>query len=104
MIVLRINNQNIICLVSLGRVERGAMVEWLEQLGYSAESRHKFVSSRLGFAKRQLENSLCQPSSKWVSFSNMGMIRQGKDRMGLCLSSSVPKILSDSNPHCPYGY
>ena len=28
------------------------------------------VSSRLGFAMRQLENSLCQPSSKWVPFSN----------------------------------
>ena len=26
--------------------------------------------SRLGFGMRRLENSLCQPSSKWVSFSN----------------------------------
>ena len=25
----------------------------------------KVVSSRLGFVMRQLENSLCQPSSKW---------------------------------------
>ena len=29
---------------------KGAMVEWLEQLDYGAESRRKVVSSRLGFA------------------------------------------------------
>ena len=28
------------------------------------------VTSRLGFAMRRLENSLCQPSSKWVPLSN----------------------------------
>ena len=28
------------------------------------------VSSRLGCAMRRLENSLCQPSRKWVPFSN----------------------------------
>ena len=28
------------------------------------------VSSRLGWAMRRLENSLCQPSRKWVPFSN----------------------------------
>ena len=44
------------------------MVEWLERLDYPAESRRKVVSSRLGFAI--LENSLCQPSSEWVPFSN----------------------------------
>ena len=38
--------------------------------GYGAESRRKVVSSRLRFAVRPLENSLCQPSSKWVPFSN----------------------------------
>ena len=47
--------------------------------------------------------NLCQPSSKWVPFSNKGRIRQRKDRDGLCLSSAVPKIQWDSNPHCPYG-
>ena len=37
---------------------RGAMVKWLEQLGYDAESSHKVVSSRLGFAIRPLEKFL----------------------------------------------
>ena len=50
------------------------MVEWLEWLGYDGESRRKDVSSRLGFAMPRLENSLCQPGSKLVSFSN---IREG---------------------------
>ena len=53
---------------------RGAVVEWLEQLDYGAESRLKVVSSRLGFAMRRLENSLCRPSSEWVPFSR---IREG---------------------------
>ena len=35
--------------------ERGAAVELLGWLGYGAESRHKVVSSRLGFAMRRLE-------------------------------------------------
>ena len=34
------------------------MVEWLERLDYGAESRREVVSSRLGFAMRQLEHSL----------------------------------------------
>ena len=68
------------------------MVEWLERLGYGAESRRKFVSSRLGFAMWRLENSLCQPSSKWVPFSNEGRLRQRKEKDGLRLSSAVPKI------------
>ena len=83
---------------------RGAVVEWLVRLGYGAESRRKVVSSRLGFAMRRLKNSLCQPSSKWVPFSNQGRIRQRKERDGLCLSSAVPRIQWDSNPHCPYSY
>ena len=37
---------------------RGAVVEWLERLGFGAESCRKVVSSRLGFAMRQLENFL----------------------------------------------
>ena len=50
------------------------------------------VSSRLGCAMRRLENSLCQPSRKWVPFLNKGRIRQRKERDGLRLSSAVPKI------------
>ena len=83
---------------------RGAVVEWLERLGYGAESRRKVVSSRLGFAMRRLENSICQPSSKWEPFSNQGKTWQRKERNGLRLSSAVSKIQWNSNPHCPYGY
>ena len=36
---------------------RGAVVEWLERLGYGAKSRRKVVNSSLGFAMRRLENS-----------------------------------------------
>ena len=43
---------------------------------------------------RRLEN--CQPSSKWVPFSNKGRIRQRKERNGICLSSAMPKIQWDS--------
>ena len=51
-------------------LEKCVVVEWLERLDYGAENRRKVVSSRLGFAMRRQENSLCQPSSKWVPFSN----------------------------------
>ena len=44
--------------------QRGAVVEWLERLGYGEESRRQVVSSRLGSSMRRLQNSLCQPSGK----------------------------------------
>ena len=75
------------------------MVEWLEQLDYGAESCCKVVSSRLGFAMRQLEN-FCS-SSKWVPLSNLGRLRQRNERDGLHLSSAVPKIQWDSTPTAP---
>ena len=74
--------------------KRGAVVEWLERRGYGAESRRKIVSSRLG-------NFLCQPSSKWVTFSNQGKIRQRKERDGLRPSFAVPMIQWDCNPTAP---
>ena len=37
----------------------GAVVEWLEQLCYGAESGLEVVSSMLEFVLRRLENSLC---------------------------------------------
>ena len=77
-----------------GRVVRAAWL-WHRKSPYR-------VSSRLGFAMRRLENSLCQPNSKWVPFSNKGRIRQRMERDGLRLSLAVPKIQWDSNPHCPY--
>ena len=59
-------------------------------------------SLRLGFAMQRLETSLCQPSSKWIPFSNLGRIRQQKEKDGRRLSSAVPKIQWESNPHHPY--
>ena len=41
---------------------------------------------------------------KMGTFFELGRIRQRKERDGLRLSSAVPKIQWDSNPHCPYGY
>ena len=76
-----------------------AVVEWLERLCYGAESRLKTVSSRLGFLTGRLENSFCQPSFKWVHFSNCGRLRQRKERDGFHLSSPVPKIQWGSNTH-----
>ena len=35
--------------------------------------------------------SVCQPSSKWYLFSNQGRIRQGKERVGLCLLLLCPR-------------
>ena len=49
------------------------VVKWLEQLGYGAESRRKRE-----FAMRQLENSLCQSSCKWVPFFELGKDKAAK--------------------------
>ena len=65
------------CLVSAGRL-------WCRE---SPE-----VRLSLDLAMRRLENSLCQTSSKWVSFPNQERIMQRKERDGLRLSSAVPKI------------
>ena len=78
------------------------MAEWLEQLGYGAESCWKVVSSNLPFTILGLENSVNQHI--WVPVSNQGKIRQQKERDGLRLSCAVLKIQWFSNPHCPYGY
>ena len=69
--------------------------------GYGAENRQKVVSSRLGFAIRLRKTFLCQPSSKWVTFSNQGKIRLRKGRDGLRLAFVVPMIQWDSNPTAP---
>ena len=82
---------------------KGAVVEWLEQLGYGAEKRRKVVSSMLGFAIRRLERSLCQLNSKWVPSSNQRRIRQQKEKDGICLSSAVPKIAPMSLRLLGYG-
>ena len=74
------------------------MTEWLDTLGYGAES-HTYES---GFGSRRMGNSLStqQPSG---TFSDQGMERQRKDRNGLKLSNAVPKILWATGPHCHYG-
>ena len=60
------------------------------------------MRSHQGFAIHPTTaNSLCQPSSKWIPFSNQGRIRQRKERDGLRLSSTVPQIQWVCNPHCP---
>ena len=43
---------------------------------------------------------LCQPSSKWVPFS-LGKDKRVKEEGWAPLSSAVPKIQWDTNPHCP---
>ena len=40
---------------------------------------------------------------KMGTFLELGKDKR-KERDGLRLSSAVPKIQWDSNPHCPYGY
>ena len=84
--------------------KRGAVVERLERRGYSTDSRRKVVSSRLGFAIRLRKNFLGQPSSKWVTFSNQGKIRQRKGQDGLRLSFAMPMIQWDSNPTAPTAF
>ena len=44
------------------------MVEWLEWLGYGAESRRKVMSSRLGFAMQRLENSVNPAVNRYLFF------------------------------------
>ena len=75
-----------------GRVVRAARL-WCRKSPYR-------VSSRLGCAMRLSVN----PAVNGYLFSNKGRIRQRKERDGLHLSSAVPKIQWDSNPHFPYGY
>ena len=57
------------------------------------------MSSRLGLAIRRLENSLYQPSSERVPFSNRRRIKQRKERDELRLSFAVPKIQQVTDLH-----
>ena len=41
---------------------------------------------------------------KMGTFFELGKDKAAKGEDGLRLSSAVPKIQWDSNPHCPYGY
>ena len=53
-----------------GRVVRAARL-WCRKSPYR-------VSSRLGCAMQRLENSLCQPSRKWVPFFELGKDKAAK--------------------------
>lgn len=59
----------------------------------------KVMDLSLDGASWQLEN--CNPSSKWVSFSNHERIRQLKERDWLHLSYAIPKIQLASNLTLP---
>ena len=50
-----------------------------------------------------MTGKLCQPSSKWVLFSNSGKDKaeKGKGWALPCISCAQDM---DSNPRCPYGY
>ena len=80
------------------------MVEWLEQLGYGAESRRiawvRGSAAPFGDWKTLSVNT----TENGYLFRIREGIRQRKERDGLRLLSAVPKIQWDSNPHCPYGY
>ena len=62
---------------------------------------HEFEARLCHAATGELSLSTQQ---KMGTFFESGRIRQRKERDGLRLSSAVPKIQWDSNPHCPYGY
>ena len=83
------------------RGRRGVVVKWLERLDYGAKSCRKVVSSRLGFAMRRLENSLCNPAVNGYLFANKGRLRQRKERDGLRLSSAVPRYSGTLTPTAP---
>ena len=76
------------------------MVEWLEQLGYGAEScvSREFEARLRHAATEKLSLSTQQ---KMGTFFELGRIRQRKETDGLRLFSAVPKIQWDSIPHCP---
>ena len=85
----------------------GAIVAWLETLRLGAGSCCRVVKSQTCFAIQRLENSLCQPSSKWVPFVESGKDKAAKgDSPGMdsAFSSAVPKVQWAFNPHSPYGY
>ena len=75
------------------------MFKWLEQLGYGAESEFEARLRHTETGKLSLSTQ-----QKMDTFFELGKDKAGKERDGLRLSSAMPKIQWDSNPHCPYGY
>ena len=65
----------------------GSAVEWLERLGYGADSCRKIARSKRGFAIRRPETLPTQ--NKCIPFLNQWNTRQQKERDGLHLSYTV---------------
>ena len=63
----------------------------------------KVAETSLEQTRASLANwkTLCQPSSKWVPFSNQRKLKQQKERGGLRLPSAVAKIQWTSSPIAP---
>ena len=61
----------------------------------------KVVTSRLGFAMRRLENSLCPTSSEWVPFSNEERLRQQRRGMGSAYHQLCPRYSGTLTPTAP---
>ena len=80
------------------------MVEWLEQLGYGAESRRKARVRGSASSCGDWKTLSVNPAVNGYLFRLRGMIRQRKESDGLRLPSVVPKIQWGSNSNCPYGY
>ena len=58
----------------------GIKVRWLETLLWSRS--REGCENETGLRHPILENSICQPSSKWIPFLSQGRIRQPKERDG----------------------
>ena len=80
------------------------MFEWLERLGYGTESCHKACVQGWALPCDDWKTLSVNPAVNGYLFQIKGRIRQQKERDGLRLSSAMPKMQWDSNPHCPYGY
>ena len=53
------------------------------------------------FAMGRMENSLCQPSSKWIPFLNQGRIRQPRREMGSTFHHLCPRYSRTLTPTAP---
>ena len=79
---------------------RGAIVERLEWLGWCRKSPEglEFDAGR----RHPTTGKLCQPSSKWIPFSNQGRTRQRKERDGLRLFDLLyPRYSRTLTPTAP---
>ena len=78
------------------------MVEWLEWLGYGAESavKREFEAG----LRHVATGKLCQPSSKRVPFFELGKDKAAKGEGWAPPFISCAQDTVGLYPHCPYGY